>query len=92
MLHGGLVCLLILSAIILKSLYQLFRIFIYGKHGDMSATLIAIFFLQIAVNYIGFIILNHNSVDMFIFLLALFIADSQKPARHPVELRGRFKR
>lgn len=92
MLHGGLVCLLILSAIILKSLYQLFRIFIYDKHGDLSATLIAIFFLQIAVNYIGFIILNHNSVDMFIFLLALFIADSQKPAKHKVELKDRFKR
>lgn len=87
MLHGGIICLFILAAITLNSLYLLFRSFVYNNNGDLGATLIAIFFLQLAVNYIGFIILNHNSVDMFIFLLAFFIANSQRLESYKVELK-----
>jgi O-antigen ligase len=77
-LQGGIVSILILFAIVVNAVYLLFKSYVYDKSGDLSTTLLPIILVQVVVNYVGFIILNHNSVDMFIFLLAFFIANSPK--------------
>jgi O-antigen ligase len=87
MLQGGIVCLLIVLAIAFKSLYLLFKAYIVGKSGALTATLIAIFCIQLAVNFIGFIVLNHNSVDMFLFLLAFFMINSLPSSNQEIELK-----
>ncbi len=75
MLQGGIVCIAILSAILFNMIYLLFKSYVHDNSGELSTTLIPLVIIQIIVNFIGFIILNHNSVDMFIFLLAFFVAN-----------------
>ena len=74
LLHGGIICLAIVSTIIIHCLYVLINSYIKGQEVELTTTLTAIVILQIVVNYIGYLIINHNSVDMFIFLCAYFIS------------------
>ncbi|WP_150140564.1 O-antigen ligase family protein [Candidatus Enterovibrio escicola] len=74
-LHGGLIGFTLVIIMLIHSLYSLGKNFLSG-HGDIAITaiLFAIVINQIIVNYVGFIIINHNSFDMFFFLIAYFTA------------------
>lgn len=74
-LHGGLIGFILVVVMLIHSLYSLSKNFLTGQ-GDIAITaiLFAIVINQIIVNYVGFIIINHNSFDMFFFLIAYFIA------------------
>lgn len=74
LLHGGIVCLIIVFIIIIHGIYLLISNYVHCKEVVVTTTLFSIFTLQIVVNYIGYLITNHNSVDMFIFVLAYFAA------------------
>lgn len=82
LLNGGLIgftILIGLLALFVKSAISNFLSF--NGTADYAELIIAICLVQIVLNYIGFIILNHNSVDMFIFVIAFFIAVSSTKRR-----------
>ncbi|WP_416307638.1 O-antigen ligase family protein [Neptunicella sp. SCSIO 80796] len=74
LLNGGVVCLTLVFLIFGKTLLDLARKYIVDPKGDFYAVLIPIILLQVVVNYIAFIIINHNSYDMFVFALISFAA------------------
>jgi exopolysaccharide production protein ExoQ len=74
LLHGGVLCLGMLFIIMIKTLINLTKQYIYTDEGDIPAILIPIFIIQIVVNYVGFIILNHTVFDMFLFTIISFLA------------------
>jgi O-antigen ligase len=78
LLNGGFIgftLLIGLLALFVKSAISNFISF--NKTADYAELIVAICVVQIVLNYIGFIILNHNSFDMFIFVIAFFIAASR---------------
>lgn len=78
LLNGGIVCLSLVFIIFAKTLVDLAKKYIRDPLGDFYAVLIPIILLQVVVNYVAFIIINHNSYDMFIFALISFIACHQR--------------
>jgi O-antigen ligase len=83
MLNGGLVGLCLLIALIsLFAKYALSNYALRQSYKDYSELLLAILISQAVLNYIGFIILNHNSVDMYVFLLAFFTSAIQFKGRN----------
>lgn len=73
-LHGGLVGFTFVILLLVKTLKDLIRSYIHHPKGNLVAALIAIVVLQGLVNYVGFLLLNHNSPDFFIFTLVAFIS------------------
>jgi O-antigen ligase len=74
MLHGGLIGLgLLLTMLVLFVKAAIHNYLSLGEARELSELLLSICIVQIVLNYIGYIILNHNGVDMFIFLIAFFI-------------------
>jgi O-antigen ligase len=83
MLNGGLVGFCLLIA--LMSLFAKYALSNYASrqsYKDYSELVLAILISQAVLNYIGFIILNHNSVDMYVFLLAFFTSAIQFKGRN----------
>lgn len=74
MLHGGLIGLgLLMTMLVLFVKAAIYNYLSSGQAKELSELLLSICIVQIVLNYIGYIILNHNGVDMFIFLIAFFI-------------------
>jgi O-antigen ligase len=73
-LHGGIVCLVLVIALIWYAIFRAFKQYVSPYQTSISVVIITIVLLQAAVNYIGYVIINHNSTDMFVFLLVYFIA------------------
>lgn len=74
MLHGGLIgfaLLLLMLCLFIKDATYNYLSSVQAK--ELSGLMLSICIVQIVLNYIGFIILNHNSVDMFIFVITFFI-------------------
>lgn len=73
MLNGGYVA----TGLLILLLFSFFRaaIFSYLRSSSKNIAIIAltILIVQIVVNYVGFVVLNHNSVDMFIFCILYFV-------------------
>ena len=73
MLNGGYVA----TGLLILLLFSFFRAAIssYLRSSSKNIAIIAltILIVQIVVNYVGFVVLNHNSVDMFIFCILYFI-------------------
>ncbi|GAB3014993.1 O-antigen ligase family protein [Bowmanella dokdonensis] len=87
LLHGGIAGLGLVVALVGTSLFNAARAYIYHPQGLLFAPLISILILQLMVNYVAFVIINHNSFDMFLFALISFTA-----VRYVGELRQyRFK-
>jgi hypothetical protein len=79
MLHGGLIGLgLLLTMLVLFLKAATHNYLSSGEAKELSELLLSICIVQIVLNYIGYIILNHNGVDMFIFLIAFFIAQAAR--------------
>lgn len=74
LLHGGKVGLALVIILTLKIIKDLLQGYIRNKNGELFAALLAIILMQCIVNYIGFVIINHNSADMFIYTLISFVA------------------
>ncbi|MBC3767646.1 O-antigen ligase family protein [Neptunicella marina] len=73
LLNGGMVCLIIVCLLFIKTLADLVKRYISRPDGHFYAVLIPIILLQVVVNYVAFIIINHNCYDMFIFALVSFM-------------------
>ncbi|MBT1065574.1 O-antigen ligase family protein [Bowmanella sp. Y26] len=74
MLHGGLLCLLLVSGVMLASLWQAGKAYCRSPQGQHVAAMLAILLLMIPINAVAFAVLNHNSFDMFLFALISFSA------------------
>lgn len=74
LLHGGKVGLALVIILTLKIIKDLLQGYISNRNGELFAALLAIILMQCIVNYIGFVIINHNSADMFIYTLISFVA------------------
>lgn len=74
LLHGGVVGLALVIILSLKIIKDLIQGYILHSSGDLLAALLAIILLQLVVNYIAFVIINHNSADMLIYSIISFLA------------------
>lgn len=72
MLHAGLVGLSLLIIFLFVSITRSSKLYILTKHKLVASFAITLFTVQIIANYIGYIILNHNSFDMFLFMVCFF--------------------
>lgn len=72
LLHGGRVALVLIALVLFKTLKDLISVYIHHPNGALFAPLIPIVILQIVVNYVAFVIINHNSFDMFLFAVISF--------------------
>ena len=73
LLNGGKVGFIILILVIISIISSLIKNYISHKHGKIFCLFISMIMIQIIVNYVAFIIINHNSFDMFLFALISFI-------------------
>lgn len=74
MLAGGMIGFCILIVLLVLFLKWALSNYLARKtNQNVDELVLAICVVQIVMNYIGFVILNHNSVDMFVFVVAFFI-------------------
>ncbi|ABC31384.1 exopolysaccharide production protein [Hahella chejuensis KCTC 2396] len=73
-LNGGYVGLVILIATFVMSFWRIARAFTFHPESSVFALMASILLIQAAVNYIGFIIPNHVSFDMFMFSIIVVVA------------------
>ncbi|MGY8898401.1 MAG: O-antigen ligase family protein [Paraglaciecola sp.] len=74
LLNGGYTGLALVIVLILKIVKDLVQGYIVSENNGLLAALLAIILLQCVVNYIGFVIMNHNSGDMLMFSVISFVA------------------
>ena len=74
MLYGGKVGLFLVIFLTLKIVKDLVQGYIVSEKNGLLAALLAIILMQCIVNYIGFVIMNHNSADMLIYAVISFVA------------------
>jgi len=73
LLNGGKIGFVILSLIIISIVRSLVTNYISHQHGEIFSMFVSIVIIQIIVNYVAFILINHNSFDMFLFAIISFI-------------------
>ena len=73
-MYGGYIGLALVIILTLKIVKDLVQGYITTKNSELLAALLAIILLQCVVNYIGFVVINHNSPDMLIYSVISFIA------------------
>jgi exopolysaccharide production protein ExoQ len=83
LLHGGIVALVLVFIIIFHTLWRLSKHYIYSVNGHIASMLLPFVLIQVVVNYIGYLIINHNSFDMFMFSIIYFIASRGVSRRDP---------
>lgn len=74
MLHGGLVAFGFFVYLIFIFISRIFWTYINKPAESLNELLLALLIVQLIGNYVAYIILNHNSADMFIFSLSFFIS------------------
>jgi O-antigen ligase len=77
LLHGGLVALSICVYLLFIFIKRLFWTYINKPSEGLNELLLALLVVQLVGNYVAYIVLNHNSADMFIFSLSYFILSTQ---------------
>ncbi|MFC4701983.1 O-antigen ligase family protein [Glaciecola siphonariae] len=73
MLHSGIVGLGALLFLLAFQLVNAIKLYIAPANKKLTSLLLMMVIIQAIINYIGYIIINHNSVDMFLFLICFFI-------------------
>jgi len=86
LLNGGKVGFIILMVIITSITRSLLLNYITHQFGRAFSLLIAVFIVQLIINYVGFIVLNHNSFDMFIFSVISFVSYREHTERQMSEI------
>ncbi|EPJ56253.1 MAG: hypothetical protein OFPI_00430 [Osedax symbiont Rs2] len=77
LLHGGKVGFILLFLLIFSTLRSLTMNYISHQHGKIFCIFISIYLIQLIVNYVAFILLNHNSFDMFLLAVISFISSRE---------------
>ena len=77
LLNGGKVGLLLLCLLVISTLRSLILNYISHQDGKIFCIFISIFIIQLIVNYVAFILLNHNSFDMFLLAVISFIGSRE---------------
>ena len=78
LLHGGAVLLVLVILVLVWHVKTLLTLFIRPLSNKTEHILVAIAVIQIIANFVGYIILNHNSFDFFFFCLLFFAAAYDK--------------
>ena len=78
MLNGGVICLSIVTLLIFKIIRDCFSIYINDIDGKLVTPILSIIIIQAVVNYVGYLILNYNSADMFFFTTLAFSASCKE--------------
>ena len=91
LLNGGIIGLILMVFLSAKIIKDLVQGYITNANSELLAALLAIILLQCVVNYIGFVIINHNSADMLIYTVISFIGvislkTNDKKKRTPKDL------
>jgi O-antigen ligase len=77
MLNGGVIGFALLVTLLVVFIKYALKNYVNGENKyDCAELVLAMCAAQAVINYIGFIVLNHNSFDMFIFSVAFFVAAS----------------
>jgi exopolysaccharide production protein ExoQ len=81
MLHGGRLAILLLLMAMGKTLLDAVSCYIKSRNSLLISMMISIVLVQAIVNYVAFIIINHNSFDMFLFGIIVFaiVRESNQP-------------
>jgi O-antigen ligase len=74
MLHGGLVAFGFFVYLLFIFVKRIFWTYINKPSESLNELLLALLIVQLIGNYVAYIILNHNSADMFIFSLSFFVS------------------
>lgn len=77
MLHGGLVGIGLLLTLIFFQLTKAAKLYVSATFTNLSSLLLMMVIVQVVVNYIAYVIINHNSFDMFLYLIVYFIIANQ---------------
>ncbi len=77
-LNGGFVGLSLLFILLFKTISDLFKNYVYSSKDGLIALCLSIILIQIIANYVGYVILNHNSPDMFLLSIVIFISSQYK--------------
>ncbi|MDT0584068.1 MULTISPECIES: O-antigen ligase family protein [Alteromonadaceae] len=72
MLHAGVVGMGLFFVLIFVNAARAIKLYIGSEHRIFASFAITLLSVQLITNYIGYIILNHNSFDMFLFMLCFF--------------------
>jgi len=78
MLNGGIIGLTLLILLIIVFIKLALKNYTNSvQRNDYAELALSVCMVQAVINYIGFIILNHNSFDMFLFTIMFFIVAMQ---------------
>lgn len=91
LLHGGVVLLGLVILILVWHIKNLLTLYIRPVSNKTEHILIAVAVIQIMANFVGYIILNHNSFDFFFFCLLFFAAAYDKSRVVRLYVRTREK-
>jgi O-antigen ligase len=72
MLHVGIFGMGLLLVLVFVNALRAIKLYINNEHHIFASFAITLLCVQLITNYIGYIILNHNSFDMFLFMLSFF--------------------
>jgi exopolysaccharide production protein ExoQ len=75
-LNAGMLGLAALYLLLISFGYKSLQLFLNTSTSKISALFISILIVQAVTNYVGYVVLNHNSFDMFLFTICYFSATS----------------
>ena len=74
LLNGGYIGLGLLIFLLIKVVKDLITAYIFSPKNSLIALCFSILVIQTIANYVGYVILNHNSSDMFILTTVIFLS------------------
>ncbi|MGO4891718.1 O-antigen ligase family protein [Flavobacterium sp. W21_SRS_FM6] len=75
-LNAGMLGLAALFLLLISFLRKALQLFFNTNTSKISVVFFAVLIVQTVINYAGYVILNHNSFDMFLFSVTYFCATS----------------
>ncbi|PKG98747.1 O-antigen ligase [Paraglaciecola sp. MB-3u-78] len=87
-LNAGMLGLSALFLLLISFFHKSLQLFFNTNTSKISALFISILVVQTITNYVGYVILNHNSFDMFLFTVCYFSATSLTTQLRMNEMRN----
>lgn len=85
LLHGGYVGMFLLIFVLYAFFSKAMSNYINNINREIAIIAITILLVQVVINYVGYVIMNHNSVDMFIFCILYFASmNSDQSSKTPL--------
>jgi exopolysaccharide production protein ExoQ len=87
-LNAGMLGLAALFLLLISFLHKTLQLFFNANTSKISALFFSVLIVQTVTNYVGYVILNHNSFDMFLFTVCYFSATSLTTQLRMNEMRN----